>query len=279
VGLFIDEVGKFITATNDYFHPAAAPIIYATFLLTVFVYLQVRKPRSLDERAELYWALEDLREVLDHHLEQYEYEDIENRLRRVSRQSENPIYQSFSKHLMAFMNSEVVEIVSVEPSWWARQYASVRGWGRRWLTGNRLKAVLIGGMLAVGVWELRDLIQLLLATRDPDQFRRMVAMWTELGDIASITALFWFAGRVAIEGIVGFLLILASILLLLKRNLTGTSLAVLTLMFALTAANLVAFYVDQFSTIIAALIQFMLLLTALLLQSRLEEDSPDRVVT
>src|ERR671928_1871864 len=68
IGLFIDEVGKFITQNNDYFFPAAAPIIYAFFLLTVLLYLQVRRPSPRDARIELYHALEAFEEVLDRDL-------------------------------------------------------------------------------------------------------------------------------------------------------------------------------------------------------------------
>lgn len=49
MGLFIDEVGKFITTRNDYFYPAAAPIIYSTFLLSTVLFLWVRRRRHAAE--------------------------------------------------------------------------------------------------------------------------------------------------------------------------------------------------------------------------------------
>src|ERR671939_759897 len=85
VGLFIDEVGKFITQSNNYFYPAAAPIIYTFFLLTVLVYLEVRRPRPRDARVELYHALDRFQEVLDHDLNTRERADLETRLSRVDR--------------------------------------------------------------------------------------------------------------------------------------------------------------------------------------------------
>jgi len=43
-GLFIDEVGKFITARNDYFTPLAPPIIYVFFLAVLGITVVARRP-------------------------------------------------------------------------------------------------------------------------------------------------------------------------------------------------------------------------------------------
>ena len=80
IGLFIDEVGKFISAENDYFYPAAAPIIYATFLIAVLVWLRARRPDDPDPRSQLLTALELFEESVEGDLQRVERDDLRERL-------------------------------------------------------------------------------------------------------------------------------------------------------------------------------------------------------
>jgi hypothetical protein len=112
VGLFIDEVGKFITQNNNYFFPAAAPIIYAFFLLTVIIYLQVkREANQTDSRSDLYRAFDQLTEVIDQDLDAHEREEIQTRLRRVSSQSTYPDQARLAGVLLDFLSSTELHIV------------------------------------------------------------------------------------------------------------------------------------------------------------------------
>jgi hypothetical protein len=60
-GLFIDEVGKFVTSDNDYFYRPAVAIIYVVFVLLFLVFRAVRK-RDIPPTASLANALTLLRE-------------------------------------------------------------------------------------------------------------------------------------------------------------------------------------------------------------------------
>ena len=48
LGLFVDEIGKFVTSTNDYFYRPAASIIYVTFALLVLMTSLINRDKLTD---------------------------------------------------------------------------------------------------------------------------------------------------------------------------------------------------------------------------------------
>jgi len=260
VGLFIDEVGKFITQTNDYFYPAAAPIVYAFFLLTVLIYLQVRRPKKRNARTELYRALDTFTEVLDRDLDQEEREDLENRLRFVEKAAGGEGLARLARELLDFLSSDAVIISSDSPTFLEKVEESFLRFEGQWVTRERLRAVLAGGLLALAVAALFNFSRLLIGTQVPEIIENWLASWFEAGRVTDVRGLLWLLTRVGLEGIVGLLLFLAAILFIIKRDRWGQAIAYFSLLFSLTVTNLLVFYFEQFSTIIPAVIQFLLLL-------------------
>lgn len=266
VGLFIDEVGKFITQSNDYFYPAAAPIVYAVFLLTVLLFMRVRAPISTDSRAELYRALESMGEVLDHDLEPKELAGLEARLERIVANKENPAFAQLATQLLEFLDSDELKVVPERMTLVERLGAWWITIENRWMASTRHRAALIGGLGAVSTISVIRTAQILFG--DPERLISELSDLILVGRVGSSTGATLFSLQVVLEGVVGLLILTGVVLMLLGRDRLGTTLAVVGLLLSLVVVNLLTFYFEQFSTIMAAMVQFVLLVAVIRYRQR-----------
>lgn len=260
-GLFVDEVGKFITQANDYFYPAAAPIIYAIFLLIVFLFLLIRQPRISEPRAELYHILQDLEELLDHDLSDQERESILTRLNMVIGKETSPDLTALAIHLKDFIEQGTIRLVPHQPNFYDRFMQNMIDFEQRSLPQGRLRALLIFGLIGAGlVMAGGPLFQIILQTT-PSQFNAFLENWLSNRLLRGAAGFNWFEVRILMEGAAGFILLIAALLLIFKQTENfSTLLAAISLLFTLTITDLLVFYYDQFSTIVLATFQFTLLL-------------------
>lgn len=91
-GMFIDELGKFITKDNNYFFQPAIAIIYVLFIALYLVFRSIARSQVDSHQGAELNAVELLKEAVDHDLDHHEKERA-MRLLEVADQSD-PIVQS-----------------------------------------------------------------------------------------------------------------------------------------------------------------------------------------
>jgi len=264
VGLFIDEVGKFITQSNDYFYPFAAPIIYAFFLLTVLIYLRVKRPGERNPRAELYLALDGLLEVLDRDFERDEQVILLERLTFVADRADHPNEVRLATALRDLILSDGLEVMPDRASLWERLRKQAAAYETRYLRKSRLRWLLIAGLGIVGLLSVAQLFTSLAALFVPDLLRQIaIELLATERRVQGAISLTWYLIQMVLEGLSGALLLAGAVLITLRRDEIGTRLGYYGLLLTLTTVNLLVFYFDQFGTIARALAQFGLLLGVL----------------
>ena len=261
VGLFIDEIGKLITRSVDYFYPLALPLIYGLFLLCVWLYLRLRRRRQSGPRVALYHALEDAARLLDHNLDAATRQSLAARLAEVARTAGDPGERQLAGDLGDFVASRLEP--DAGPGWWSRQ----RGRMVTYLAAHPSLPVLrLLLILGFGTMVLQGVVRL-LGLASVAEVEGMPHLLTAFAQsvIVSGTSRYvvnqpdWLLLHAILIGVTGVLALTAALLLLAGRAPLALHLGSVALVLALTAVNLITFYFSQLYTVVSALGQLLLL--------------------
>ena len=113
--------------------------------------------------------------------------------------------------------------------------------------------MLIAGTLLFGLLAINDPVRVLALLRDAsDPVTRLI----QLDVIRSPNELSWFVLRMILQGLAGGMLLLSAGLLLLRQDRRGVLLGLIGMLFYLITVNLIVLYFDQFTYILATVVEF-----------------------
>ena len=262
VGLFIDEVGKFITESNDYFFAPAAPIIYGTVLLLALLWFLIRRGGRATRTQATHGAVEAVRDLADGRLSVAARDRALENLEAAGVQTDDP---ELPGELLRLLSAPATED-RLTPSGWLERGAYVE-WLRR-LLPDRLERLLVRIGLAFNAFAaLMWLLVVLVVVRGEVPHELIEPS----GPIEFPEDPVWLGLLGAVWIVVGLASAIALGLSVLGRHARAMALAQYTLLVALIAGGLLDTYVSQLGALTNVLIQLVLLALVLDQRSRLAD--------
>jgi hypothetical protein len=257
-GLFIDELGKFVTADNDYFFKPVAPVIYLIFLCLLFLAAYVRRADGLGANTQIYHILDRFEEVIEASIDPDDLARIKQRLLDLSLDRQDGVTDELALALLHFIEREDIRTREAQPSRLARWTVQAHDLVNRFVLTPRAKGLVFPGVLVgYGCLLVVNVIAHLVSLRQP-QWAAVFNVGLDVDPLSSgaNTVLFLLMNALRFLVAMGFLRAARH---LFAQRQQGWEMARRALLLAFVAADLLHFYFSQFSAAAVAVTDVALL--------------------
>jgi len=249
-GLFIDEIGKYITSDNNYWFRPAIIFIYISFVLLFFLY-RILEKKSLPSRSSLWHELfENYQELIDSDLEITEKKELLLKIRKLENLSPSSAERKILLDLKILVKSTIAkkDKRQFDP---AKIIASSLQ-----LTYNRFfkKKLVFYGLFIYSLWYIFDKVVDMVKLIFNSNKIILLQNYYRHYDFFSRADVYMITLKFIIEVIVALLFVVGLIFWLKKKTIKGIKFYQWGLLINIFIGSLFKFYFEQFSGIFSLIL-------------------------
>ncbi len=242
-GLFVDEIGKFLTKDNNYWFRPAIIFIYVSFVLMFILYRYLSKSKKETKESKLFSLIDSLEEIVN--------DDLELGERTVYIQKANELIAEADDEDVKTVASSILKVLKSKKgkedknNWKdvivGRIYAEVD----RWLSRAIVRVVLWGYTIYWAIIKIIDTIWIVSSGNRLTLINQMFSGYV----IAYSSDIFMISMKLIFDVTAAVFFVWGAVLFWIKKRKSGLSYFRVGFLISIFLSSIFKFYFEQFSAI------------------------------